>query len=167
MWTSIYAINQSQVQRYISCKTLRHAKMWVFLQCNANKYIITVAVSPGSCTDKPSFTCQVFVCEHGRPMGNCESGCVFWPHHVFHLQELWPVCKRWYKHPRPGNCSCNCLFTINTQTSYCLLSNKALLLTVKMVYICEPDAALPRDGYSGRLPWNPWLVCGCCIQWYT
>lgn len=27
MWTSIYAINQSQVQRYISCKTLGHAKM--------------------------------------------------------------------------------------------------------------------------------------------
>lgn len=31
MWTSIYAINQSQVQRYIACKTLTHAKMWVFL----------------------------------------------------------------------------------------------------------------------------------------
>lgn len=29
MWTSIYAINQSQVQRYISCKTLGHAKTWV------------------------------------------------------------------------------------------------------------------------------------------
>ncbi|TNN76454.1 Sodium-coupled monocarboxylate transporter 1 [Liparis tanakae] len=27
MWVSIYSINQSQVQRYISCKTLGHAKM--------------------------------------------------------------------------------------------------------------------------------------------
>lgn len=27
MWVSIYSINQSQVQRYISCKSLRHAKM--------------------------------------------------------------------------------------------------------------------------------------------
>uniref|UniRef100_A0A667WJR6 Solute carrier family 5 member 8, like n=1 Tax=Myripristis murdjan TaxID=586833 RepID=A0A667WJR6_9TELE len=27
MWTSIYSINQSQVQRYISCKTLTHAKI--------------------------------------------------------------------------------------------------------------------------------------------
>lgn len=26
MWVSIYSINQSQVQRYISCKTLGHAK---------------------------------------------------------------------------------------------------------------------------------------------
>lgn len=27
MWISIYSINQSQVQRYISCKSLGHAKM--------------------------------------------------------------------------------------------------------------------------------------------
>lgn len=27
MWVSIYSINQSQVQRYISCKSLGHAKM--------------------------------------------------------------------------------------------------------------------------------------------
>lgn len=27
MWVSIYSINQSQVQRFISCKTLGHAKM--------------------------------------------------------------------------------------------------------------------------------------------
>ena len=27
MWTSMYSINQSQVQRYISCKSLAHAKM--------------------------------------------------------------------------------------------------------------------------------------------
>ncbi|KAM3621105.1 uncharacterized protein V6R79_006134 [Siganus canaliculatus] len=31
MWTSIYAINQSQVQRYISCKTLGHAKMALYV----------------------------------------------------------------------------------------------------------------------------------------
>lgn len=27
MWVSIYSINQSQVQRYISCRTMTHAKM--------------------------------------------------------------------------------------------------------------------------------------------
>lgn len=32
MWVSIYSINQSQVQRYISCKTLGHAKMWAHLR---------------------------------------------------------------------------------------------------------------------------------------
>lgn len=32
MWVSIYSINQSQVQRYISCKTLGHAKMWEHLR---------------------------------------------------------------------------------------------------------------------------------------
>lgn len=31
MWASIYSINQSQVQRYISCKTLGHAKMSLYL----------------------------------------------------------------------------------------------------------------------------------------
>ncbi|XP_041833986.1 sodium-coupled monocarboxylate transporter 1 [Melanotaenia boesemani] len=31
MWTSIYSINQSQVQRYISCKTLTHAKMSLYV----------------------------------------------------------------------------------------------------------------------------------------
>lgn len=31
MWTSIYSINQSQVQRYISCKTLGHAKLSLYL----------------------------------------------------------------------------------------------------------------------------------------
>uniref|UniRef100_A0A3Q2X8G6 Solute carrier family 5 member 8, like n=1 Tax=Hippocampus comes TaxID=109280 RepID=A0A3Q2X8G6_HIPCM len=30
-WMSVYAINQSQVQRYISCKTLRHAKMALYV----------------------------------------------------------------------------------------------------------------------------------------
>lgn len=31
MWMSMYSINQSQVQRYISCKTLGHAKMSLYL----------------------------------------------------------------------------------------------------------------------------------------
>lgn len=31
MWVSIYSINQSQVQRYISCKTLGHAKMALYV----------------------------------------------------------------------------------------------------------------------------------------
>lgn len=34
-----------------------------------------------------------------------------------------------------------------------------------MFMIFKPDASLSCDGYSGRLPRNPWLVCGCCIQW--
>ncbi|XP_075997039.1 sodium-coupled monocarboxylate transporter 1 isoform X2 [Genypterus blacodes] len=35
MWLSIYSINQSQVQRYISCKTLGHAKITVSSSINA------------------------------------------------------------------------------------------------------------------------------------
>ncbi|XP_036386670.1 sodium-coupled monocarboxylate transporter 1 [Megalops cyprinoides] len=31
MWVSIYSINQSQVQRYISCKTMTHAKMSLYV----------------------------------------------------------------------------------------------------------------------------------------
>ncbi|XP_029946931.1 sodium-coupled monocarboxylate transporter 1-like [Salarias fasciatus] len=31
MWVSIYSINQSQVQRYISCKTMGHAKMSLYV----------------------------------------------------------------------------------------------------------------------------------------
>ncbi|KAM7423023.1 hypothetical protein PAMA_010857 [Pampus argenteus] len=31
MWVSIYSINQSQVQRYVSCKTLGHAKMALYV----------------------------------------------------------------------------------------------------------------------------------------
>ncbi|XP_062852671.1 sodium-coupled monocarboxylate transporter 1 [Trichomycterus rosablanca] len=31
MWVSMYAINQSQVQRYISCKTMTHAKMSLYV----------------------------------------------------------------------------------------------------------------------------------------
>lgn len=40
-------------------------------------------------------------------------------------------------------------------------------LTVKMLHIYEQAAALPGDGHSGTIPWNPWSVCGCCIQWDT
>lgn len=36
-----------------------------------------------------------------------------------------------------------------------------------MLYIYKPAAALPCDGYSGSLPWNTWLVCGSCLQWYA
>jgi len=32
LWTSVYGINQAQVQRYISCKSLFHAKMWALHQ---------------------------------------------------------------------------------------------------------------------------------------
>lgn len=30
--------------------------------------------------------------------------------------------------------------------------------------LSAPAAALPRYGHFGSLPWNPWLVCGCCLQ---
>lgn len=155
MWVSIYSINQSQVQRYISCKTLGHAKMWVFPHA---KQTILLAESEGSCPDKSSFISQVFVCEHGWLVGNCESGCVFWPHHVLHLQELWPTWKWWYKYSWSGKCACDYRIT-HHQVSVTLFFMKRY----EMFFICKPDASLPCDGYSGSLPRNPWLVCGCCI----
>lgn len=27
-------------------------------------------------------------------------------------------------------------------------------------------ASLPGHGHLGCLPWNPWFVCGCRIQWH-
>ncbi|XP_005729858.1 sodium-coupled monocarboxylate transporter 1 [Pundamilia nyererei] len=47
MWTAIYAINQSQVQRYISCKTLGHAKMSLYVNMVGLWITVTLAVFSG------------------------------------------------------------------------------------------------------------------------
>ncbi|XP_054640972.1 sodium-coupled monocarboxylate transporter 1 [Dunckerocampus dactyliophorus] len=47
MWASIYAINQSQVQRYISCKTLGHAKMSLYLNMVGLWVTVSLAVLSG------------------------------------------------------------------------------------------------------------------------
>ncbi|XP_053723681.1 sodium-coupled monocarboxylate transporter 1 [Synchiropus splendidus] len=47
MWTSIYAINQSQVQRFISCKTLGHAKMSLYLNMVGLWLTVSLAVFSG------------------------------------------------------------------------------------------------------------------------
>uniref|UniRef100_A0A3P8QW48 Solute carrier family 5 member 8 n=1 Tax=Astatotilapia calliptera TaxID=8154 RepID=A0A3P8QW48_ASTCA len=47
MWAAIYAINQSQVQRYISCKTLGHAKMSLYVNMVGLWITVTLAVFSG------------------------------------------------------------------------------------------------------------------------
>ncbi|XP_061730272.1 sodium-coupled monocarboxylate transporter 1-like [Nerophis ophidion] len=47
MWASIYAINQSQVQRYISCKTLGHAKMSLYVNMVGLWVTVSLAVFAG------------------------------------------------------------------------------------------------------------------------
>ncbi|XP_062327868.1 sodium-coupled monocarboxylate transporter 1 [Osmerus eperlanus] len=47
MWTSIYSINQSQVQRYISCKTLAHAKMSLYVNMVGLCVTVSLAVFSG------------------------------------------------------------------------------------------------------------------------
>ncbi|KAM9814211.1 sodium-coupled monocarboxylate transporter 1 [Neosynchiropus ocellatus] len=47
MWTSIYAINQSQVQRFISCKSLGHAKMSLYLNMVGLWVTVSLAVFSG------------------------------------------------------------------------------------------------------------------------
>ncbi|XP_047439863.1 sodium-coupled monocarboxylate transporter 1 [Mugil cephalus] len=47
MWSSIYAINQSQVQRYISCKTLGHAKMSLYVNMVGLWVTVTLAMLAG------------------------------------------------------------------------------------------------------------------------
>ncbi|XP_046882568.1 sodium-coupled monocarboxylate transporter 1 [Hypomesus transpacificus] len=47
MWTSIYSINQSQVQRYISCKTLAHAKMSLYVNMVGLWVTVSLAVFSG------------------------------------------------------------------------------------------------------------------------
>ncbi|KAF6733846.1 Sodium-coupled monocarboxylate transporter 1 [Oryzias melastigma] len=47
MWASIYSINQSQVQRYISCKTLGHAKMSLYVNMVGLWVTVSLAVFSG------------------------------------------------------------------------------------------------------------------------
>ncbi|XP_071398384.1 sodium-coupled monocarboxylate transporter 1 [Centroberyx affinis] len=47
MWTSIYSINQSQVQRYISCKTITHAKMSLYVNMIGLWVTVSLAVFSG------------------------------------------------------------------------------------------------------------------------
>uniref|UniRef100_A0A3Q2E1J1 Solute carrier family 5 member 8, like n=1 Tax=Cyprinodon variegatus TaxID=28743 RepID=A0A3Q2E1J1_CYPVA len=47
MWVSIYSINQSQVQRYISCKTLGHAKMALYVNMVGLWTTVSLAVFSG------------------------------------------------------------------------------------------------------------------------
>nr|XP_046239062.1 sodium-coupled monocarboxylate transporter 1 [Scatophagus argus] len=47
MWASIYSINQSQVQRYISCKTLGHAKMALYVNMVGLWITVSLAVFSG------------------------------------------------------------------------------------------------------------------------
>ncbi|XP_074496933.1 sodium-coupled monocarboxylate transporter 1 [Sebastes fasciatus] len=47
MWVSVYSINQSQVQRYISCKTLGHAKMSLYVNMVGLWVTVSLAVFSG------------------------------------------------------------------------------------------------------------------------
>uniref|UniRef100_A0A3B4ZMR4 Sodium-coupled monocarboxylate transporter 1-like n=1 Tax=Stegastes partitus TaxID=144197 RepID=A0A3B4ZMR4_9TELE len=47
MWLSIYSINQSQVQRYISCKTLGHAKMALYVNMVGLWLTVSLAMLSG------------------------------------------------------------------------------------------------------------------------
>ncbi|RVE72941.1 hypothetical protein OJAV_G00045320 [Oryzias javanicus] len=47
MWVAIYSINQSQVQRYISCKTLGHAKMSLYVNMVGLWVTVSLAVFSG------------------------------------------------------------------------------------------------------------------------
>ncbi|XP_006628447.2 sodium-coupled monocarboxylate transporter 1 isoform X1 [Lepisosteus oculatus] len=47
MWTSMYAINQSQVQRYISCRTMVHAKLSLYVNMVGLWVTVTLAMISG------------------------------------------------------------------------------------------------------------------------
>ncbi|XP_073672377.1 sodium-coupled monocarboxylate transporter 1 [Paramisgurnus dabryanus] len=49
LWTSVYGINQAQVQRYISCKTLFHAQMALYINLLSLVAITVCAVFSGLC----------------------------------------------------------------------------------------------------------------------
>ncbi|KAJ8006734.1 hypothetical protein DPEC_G00110280 [Dallia pectoralis] len=49
VWTSIYGINQSQVQRYISCKSINHAKMSLYINLIGLWVIMLCSVFAGLC----------------------------------------------------------------------------------------------------------------------
>lgn len=182
-WMSVYSINQSQVQRFISCKTLGHAKMWVFLHLNANPHT-------HQHTEEPYVIYQVFVPEHDWLAGDGESGCVFRPHHVLHLQELRPTNKWWRWHLWSGERCCSvCDFFFNSlgtsTSSYvlkqcCVFPSYFLTLwwifwqiipespaCLWLLHIAAPwgeacarffffDILIPIDS---RLRWIKWITC--------
>ncbi|XP_036426974.1 sodium-coupled monocarboxylate transporter 1 [Colossoma macropomum] len=47
MWVSIYSINQSQVQRYISCRTMTHAKMSLYVNMVGLWVTVSLAILSG------------------------------------------------------------------------------------------------------------------------
>uniref|UniRef100_A0A3B4BXE9 Solute carrier family 5 member 8 n=1 Tax=Pygocentrus nattereri TaxID=42514 RepID=A0A3B4BXE9_PYGNA len=47
MWVSIYSINQSQVQRYVSCRTMTHAKMSLYVNMVGLWITVSLAVFSG------------------------------------------------------------------------------------------------------------------------
>ncbi|XP_065135745.2 sodium-coupled monocarboxylate transporter 1 [Paramisgurnus dabryanus] len=47
MWTSMYAINQSQVQRYISCRTITHAKLSLYVNMVGLWVTVSLAMLSG------------------------------------------------------------------------------------------------------------------------
>ncbi|XP_062338651.1 sodium-coupled monocarboxylate transporter 1 [Osmerus eperlanus] len=49
VWTSIYGINQAQVQRYISCKSIAHAKMSLYINLVGLWAILLCSVFAGLC----------------------------------------------------------------------------------------------------------------------
>uniref|UniRef100_A0AAZ3RQT5 Solute carrier family 5 member 8 n=1 Tax=Oncorhynchus tshawytscha TaxID=74940 RepID=A0AAZ3RQT5_ONCTS len=49
VWTSIYGINQAQVQRYISCKSMTHAKMSLYINLLGLWVIMLCSVFAGLC----------------------------------------------------------------------------------------------------------------------
>uniref|UniRef100_A0A673W4Z2 Solute carrier family 5 member 8 n=1 Tax=Salmo trutta TaxID=8032 RepID=A0A673W4Z2_SALTR len=49
VWTSIYGINQAQVQRYISCKSMTHAKMSLYINLLGLWVILLCSVFAGLC----------------------------------------------------------------------------------------------------------------------
>ncbi|XP_051974557.1 sodium-coupled monocarboxylate transporter 1 [Xyrauchen texanus] len=49
LWTSVYGINQAQVQRYISCKSLFHAKMALYINLVSLWAITLCSVFSGLC----------------------------------------------------------------------------------------------------------------------
>ncbi|XP_074554906.1 sodium-coupled monocarboxylate transporter 1 [Halichoeres trimaculatus] len=49
VWVSIYGINQAQVQRYISCKSLTHARLALYINLLGLLSILLCSVSAGMC----------------------------------------------------------------------------------------------------------------------
>ncbi|XP_034019325.1 sodium-coupled monocarboxylate transporter 1 [Thalassophryne amazonica] len=49
LWTSIYAINQAQVQRYMSCKTITHAKLSLYINLFGLWVFLLTSIFAGLC----------------------------------------------------------------------------------------------------------------------